>query len=336
MRKIIPFLAIALMACDNKETKLQRFLLQGNEQAAKQNYPDAKRYYTQALKVDSCFADAWNNLGTIFFKEGNFAEALSSYDRALECQPDLYDAYLNRSNTYYELNNAAFALRDLQTFDDHRPDTSVSFFSRGLIHTKMRNYDDAIAAFRKALQMDPGNVEILVNMGTVYYYKKEYDSAKTILHQSFQVKADEPNAFNTLSLIETELGNDAVAFQWVNKALAIAPNNAYFLNNRGFLFLRQNDLPKAAADIDRSISEDPYNAWAYRNKGIYHLRMKDADAAVRLLERARSMDANIDKVNGYLGDAYLLKGDKERACSFYKESLAKNEIPEAQYLRLCR
>ena len=57
---------ILLLSCfDSKETKLQRFLIQSNDMVKKQNVEQAERLLNEALKLDSCFSDAWNNLGTL-------------------------------------------------------------------------------------------------------------------------------------------------------------------------------------------------------------------------------------------------------------------------------
>jgi uncharacterized protein with beta-barrel porin domain len=67
MRKIlysILFLGMAVACSDTKETRLQRYLLQGNEQVSLRNADGAERFFKEALRLDSCFADALNNLGT--------------------------------------------------------------------------------------------------------------------------------------------------------------------------------------------------------------------------------------------------------------------------------
>jgi tetratricopeptide (TPR) repeat protein len=335
MKKVIWAFVFLAMACgDSKEAKRQRFLLQGNNMVTKGSYQEARRYYNEALKIDSCFADALNNIGTTYYKEGNFTDALGNYNRALDCNPGFHDAYLNRANTYYELNNPAAALRDLEVYARNKPDTSLLFFSRALNYTRMHQYDDAVLSFRKAFQKDPENTEILINLGTVYYYKMEFDSASVVLNRALKLKED-PNIYNLFSLIETEKGNHDLAMVWIKKALAVKPDDAYFLNNRGYLHLLNNDLPKALADIDQSIGEDPYNPWAYRNKGIYYLKQNDPVAAIRLLERAEKMDANIDKINLYLGEAYFKNGDRKKACVYYEKALLKKEISEVTFKKWC-
>src|SRR5882672_2104786 len=103
-RGIIMMLGVLLLACgDSKETRLQRFLLQSNDMIKNRKEDEAEHYLREALKLDSCFADAWNNLGTLHFTKLKYQEALDVYDHAIACHPDYLDAYFNRANTAYEL-----------------------------------------------------------------------------------------------------------------------------------------------------------------------------------------------------------------------------------------
>jgi tetratricopeptide (TPR) repeat protein len=328
--------ALSLFACDQRETKLQRFLLQGNDMAAKQNFQEAKKYYREAIRLDSCFADAWNNLGTVYYKEKHFLDALESYSEALSCRPDFYDVLLNRSNTFYELNQLPAALNDLNKYDQHMADTSVSFFSRALILTKLKEYDSAITLFKKALSLDNNNVEIVINLGTVYYYKRDFTNARRLLDSAMVLKPDEGNIYNTIALLEMEQGNYTAALNMINKALLKLSDDPYYLNNRGYLYLLMNDLPNAIADIDKSISTDPYNAWAYRNKGIYSLKRKDYASAIRLLERAKSGDPQVDKLYFYLGEAYSNAGDKVKGCENYSVAVERQEMSAIEFKSRCR
>ena len=162
---------VALMAfsCgESKETRLQRFLIQSNSFIEHHETEQAERYLREAIKLDSCFADAWNNLGTIFFNQRKYAEALEYYDQAIACRPDYLPAYFNRVNTQYELKAYYAALKDIDRILKDRPDTAVAYFSKGLIYSKLREFDKSLEAFRKSLSLDKKNPEILVNIGTLY------------------------------------------------------------------------------------------------------------------------------------------------------------------------
>jgi tetratricopeptide (TPR) repeat protein len=111
----------------------------------------------------------------------------------------------------------------------------------------------------------------------------------------------------------------------IEVALQINPQDAYFLNNRGFIRLLQNQLPEAEADIDQSMFIDPYNGWAYRNKGILYLLKKDYSSAERLLRKAMEIDPYIDRVHFYLGAACWEGGKKTEACDYLREAEKRGE-----------
>jgi tetratricopeptide (TPR) repeat protein len=309
---------------ESKETRLQRFLQQGNDMVMHSNDEQAISYYQNALRLDSCFADAWNNLGTVYFKRRDFDRAVVHYTRAIECRSQYADAYLNRANAFYETNELQNSLRDLDFVERKNPDTVVIHFLRGLIYTRLRDYEKARLNFEHAIAVDPGNPELKVNLGTVYYYQKKYDSALTLL-RSIPEETKEPNAYNTLSLIETATGNYPEAMRWISEALKLRPNDPYYLNNRGYIYLLMNETERGLADINESIAQDPHNAWAYRNKGIYYLLRSDAEAAARMFKEAEGRDPHLEDIYYYLGEAHWRLGQRERACTYYEKSLEMHE-----------
>jgi len=323
---IIGMMLVVLGGCsDSKQTRKQRFLLKGNELLIKQNYPLALKNFEEALRLDSCYADALNNLGTVYFRQKQYAEALQYYSTAIGCKPGFLNAHFNRANTFYELGKPDEALRDIQYIKSEKPDTLTVYFLEGLVYTKKRDYSAALASFDRALDIDSVNAELWVNIGTVHYYAHNYKEARSALKRAYAIEAEEANAYNTLALVSAAEGNLDEAMDWITKALTLNPRDAFFINNRGFIYLLQNDLEKALEDINKSITIDPYNGWAYRNKGIYYLKSDDPASAIRVLKQAVDLDPFIDEVFYYLADAYLKAGDRTNACAAWNESKARGE-----------
>lgn len=338
MRKVLGglILSLFLWSCgESDETRMQRFLIQGNDMVVKQNYKEAEDYFKQALTLDSCYAEAWNNLGSMFYNQRKYREALENYTHAITCQKNYSDAYFNRASTYYELHEYYNALQDLDHFKKAKPDTITGFFLQGLIYTRMRKFDEALQSFERAQKLDTANTEILVNLGTIRYYQKHFDAARKDLLQALARKS-EPDACNVLAMVETEAMNYTKAMEWIAKALAARPDDAFFLNNRGYLYLMTNDLPKAQEAIDQSIRLDPYNGWSYRNKGLYYLLTDKPEDAIRLFDQAEKMDPFIERIHLYRAQAYAKKGEKSKACLNYKEAFLRNEIPEKEYKGFCK
>jgi tetratricopeptide (TPR) repeat protein len=114
------------------------------------------------------------------------------------------------------------------------------------------------------------------------------------------------------------------------------PDQPYFLNNRGYIFLSRNEFDLALADIDRSMTIDPYNGWAFRNKGILYFRKGDMARSERLLEQALLINENIDHVHYYLGMTYINQGKAKEGCGHVRLSEARDEgMVTAEDLRKC-
>lgn len=315
---------LLLVACDSQETKKQRFLLKGNELLAKHNYEPAVVNFREALKIDSCFSEALNNIGTAYFEEKKYAEALEYYNSAIACH-EFMPSYFNRVNTLYELRQYDRALADIALIKKKKPDTVSVYFAEGLVLTQLRRFTDAERSFLQALNYDSLNAELLVNLGTVLYYQHRYDDAVVRLNRAIYANPDEADAYNTLAMVAIARNNLDEAERWITRALEIRRNDAYFINNRGYIQIKRGAWDKAVEDFNTSIAIDPYNAWAYRNKGLYYLAQHDYPSAIRLLKQASEMDPFVEDVFTSLAEAYLQNKQYDKACEAYQLAVRNGE-----------
>ncbi len=58
----------------------------------------AEAHYRRCLDLDSGFAQAWKNLGSLLFGMGRAGEGMECLDRSLELQPDLLEALCTKAN----------------------------------------------------------------------------------------------------------------------------------------------------------------------------------------------------------------------------------------------
>ncbi len=325
IRKILAVaVVVCLTACESKEVRLQRFLLQGNEALKEGNTDQAQYFYKEAIKVDPCYVDAVNNLGTVYYRSRDYQQAIHSYTLALECKPDFLNARMNRATSYYESGEYFSALADLEGVLKVKPDTAVAYFLRGLVLTKQREYQPALDAFEKVIALGSFNeTECRVNMASVKYQMRRFDEARAELTQCIALNAKEPNIYNSLALIAIEEGKFDEALVEVNKAITLSPNQAYFVNNRGLILALAGRLVEAETDIDQAITLDPYNAYAYRNKGILMYMKQDLSAAERLLKKSLDSDSRLEKAHYYLGLVYQQTKRKAEACAEFSRS---NEV----------
>jgi tetratricopeptide (TPR) repeat protein len=334
MKQLLLFGCLAIiLSCsgDKDEADKQRFLIKGNDALVKQDYKDALRYYTEALAIDSCYTDALNNVGIVQYENGSYGEAILNYDAALQCDPEFWEGYANRANAYYELNELYRALDDLEYLERKIPDSSSVYFGLGLVKTKMRKYDEAIKAFDQALLLDSANAEVLVNRGTVYYYKEQFEAALDDLDLAIKIDPEQANAYNAKALLRADQGKFQEALTLVDRALEIEVYQPYFLNNRGYIRMELDD-PDAVKDINKSIVMDPQNGWAYRNKALWYMKQAKYDQAITLLERAEKVDDFIDRLYYLQGVCYSNLNQTEKACAAWQKSLKTGELDSEEMI----
>jgi tetratricopeptide (TPR) repeat protein len=332
----IPFVLFFAFACsESADTKKHRFLLKGNAELEDQHEEMALQYFNEALKIDSCFADAHNNLGTLHYRQKEYDKAIHYYTQAIACKPDFQLAYFNRANTFYEFKKPEPALSDIKEVLKVTPDTVPAIFLLGLIYTQLQQYQEAENAFKKILTINSANTEALTNLGTVLYYREDYAEAKRYLNRVIGLKP-EGDAYNTLSLTALAENDFASALSHVDRALSLQSSNAFYKNNKGYIFLRMNEPDKALPYIDESIVLDPYNAYAYRNKGIYYLYRNDAPNAIRMFEKAISLDDKTEQVYSYLAESYALNKQSDKACEAQTKSREHREKATSKVIVSCK
>jgi tetratricopeptide (TPR) repeat protein len=92
----------------------------------------ARKAYERAIKIDKKYADAINNVGTVFYAEKKYRSAISRYTRALQFAPDSASIWSNLGTAWY---------------------------ARG-------KFDLMAQAYTKALQLDPEVFEKNSSVGT--------------------------------------------------------------------------------------------------------------------------------------------------------------------------
>ncbi len=93
----------------------------------------AKKYYEQAIKLDRTYAEAINNLGTVYYAEHSYRRAIIYFKRSLKYSGAGASIYAN---------------------------LGVAYFSR-------HNYKQAAACYEEAIKLDPDVLERRSQYGTL-------------------------------------------------------------------------------------------------------------------------------------------------------------------------
>lgn len=127
------------------------------EQASQVDSLELKiRYYRDALRLDSNYVEAWNNLGVAYYYYGLTDSAVYCLKKALDINPDYPPAH----------NNAGYIL------------------------DSVKEYQKAIAHYQKAIQLRPDYLIAMANLMDTYLHLKDYQSASRILELMKKIDAE--------------------------------------------------------------------------------------------------------------------------------------------------
>ena len=121
---------------------------------SKETYEQALHAYRQVLKLDPSFADAYVNMGTIYYNEGRFADAEHCYRLALAQDPDHAEAYFNLGNAMDELDRTQEAVKCYERALELNPNYPDAHFNLASACEKLELWERAIKHWKRYLAFD--------------------------------------------------------------------------------------------------------------------------------------------------------------------------------------
>ncbi|MEP7347869.1 MAG: tetratricopeptide repeat protein, partial [Gemmatimonadaceae bacterium] len=163
----------------------------------------------------------------------------------------------------------------------------------GYLADKRRNGGNApaaIAIYRKALEVQPSNPQLYLNLGLAFAQTGDQASALTQYTRSLELDGKQPLALVNLGIALDEQGRPSDAVAAYQKALALAPRDPLANFNLANVYLKSADLRNAATYYERALAADPSIALAHVYLARIRLQQSDPRAALSQLDMALEFD----------------------------------------------
>jgi tetratricopeptide (TPR) repeat protein len=121
-------------------------------------YAEAIDAYERAIEAAPEFADAYCNLGSVYFNQGRRTPARESFERALAIDATHLEANLNLATLEEEVGHDAAALRYYRAALESDPLHADTHVSVALLYEKLRALAKAMQHWRRYLQLDPAGL----------------------------------------------------------------------------------------------------------------------------------------------------------------------------------
>ena len=247
------------------EPNADNFLIQGKDKYDKGDFKGAITDYSEAIRLNPNYANAYNNRGLARAELGDKQKAIGDYNEAIRLNPNLVLAYYNRGSARAELGDKQGAIGDYDQALRIDPKYANAYNNRGLARAELGDKQKAIDDYNQALRIDPNLALGYYNRGGIRY----------------------------------QLGDKQGAIDDYNKALGINPNLALAYNNRGIARAELGDKQKAIDDYNQALHIDPNLAGAYHNRGIAHRDLGDKPGAIADLQKASDLFRQQGRTDDY-------------------------------------
>ena len=226
-------------------------LLQGISKSFVNNYEEALHYYSRCLKFritsgnQEGIASVLNNMGLVYFEQGDHANALKYYLKSLKIEENLKNekgiaSTLNNIGLIYKeegdyntaLKNYNRSLK-IQIKLKNQMGESHALVNIGVVYLNQGNYEDALSSFEQALIANDGyeenlNAKINYNIAVIQFDLGHYDAALGYLNKALktQVKLNnrlnESNSLHLIAQINFKQNSTLKAISFARRALKIA------------------------------------------------------------------------------------------------------------------
>jgi len=316
---------------------------------------DAEQQLTYILKIAPNEPLALNLLGTIRAQQGRFAEAEKLFLLALRRNGGFIGARMNLAQLYLLKNQPDKTIAQLNQIVLLDPNNEEAVEKLAGLMLSQAKLDECLGLFKKAKQLQPSVVTLLVSLGDAYLAKANANSAEESyllalkansddadavlgLAQASQFRGDVKNAALYLSrarkltinspdtlyrfaLVALRAGADEEANVALQVALKLKPDDPAYLLALGTTWLKKPDLFEAEQAFRRVLDLQPDSAQGQMSLGYTLLMQKKYPEARDWLEKSIQKDAHTPEIFYYLGLIAQEQGEDARAIEFFEKAI---------------
>jgi tetratricopeptide (TPR) repeat protein len=172
-----------------------------------------------------------------------------------------------------------------------------------------------VQQYRKALEMNPNDMDARYLLGVSLLREKSYKEALSHLIKVYPSRAGEAEINYNIGLAYAGAGELQKAFEHyrkVDEINAIEARDRFHLDmafyNIGMSYQRDGKLDEALRAYQEAIQIDPEKASAYCAKGEVLYQKKDYNGALESLKRCREKDPERKGINRYISSIHQARG----------------------------
>ena len=224
------------------------------------------------------------NDGNYFLHQSNYSQAVAYFTEAIRRNPNYADAYLNRGTAYDGLGRNDLALQDFGAVIRLRPTEPKAYYGRARIEQGLGRQQDAISDVTQALSLNPTESrDVYYRLrGSAYSLSNQFQSAIEDFDESLRLKPQDAFSLGSRAAARGNLGQYQAAIEDYNDAIRLGSAEVWLLLGRGTTYEHLGLYQNAMRDYDEAVRLDPSSVQAqkYQNDAILRSRYRESNQGV--------------------------------------------------------
>jgi cellulose synthase operon protein C len=336
-------LATMFTGCTANARK-QKFFDSGEKYFAQGKYREAVIQYSNAIHIDSRFAQAHYQLSQTYLKLGDSSHAFQELNRTVELAPDNYRAHTDLSNLLITVRNSdgtpvqdtlKQAKTHLDILRDKQPNNPETHEAWANYYSAQTNIAAAMQEMQQAIAADPNRSEFYLLLALLQLRSNLPDQAETNFKKATEVDPKAMNAQLALGGFYQSRKRQPEAEQQFKHAIDVDPKNPAPRAALVRLLMQEGKKVETEAFLRQTKKDLSDNREGYRMLGDFYFATGDLDKATaeytslygdhpkdlqvkknyiqllilkNRLDEATKLDNQILKANAHDVDALVYKG----------------------------
>jgi tetratricopeptide (TPR) repeat protein len=231
--------------------------------------------------------------GLLLARTGHIAEAepvlRQAFDGSSRLDPEVADTL---AHLYLGTFQMSLATEVLERWRRELPEDARPYLLQTEIDLRNRTMSElVIEHFRSALQYDPDLDRARLGLADQLRLNHRNTEANDEYQAYLTRKPDDPMGYLGIGLNALELGDEAGAVNFLDRALALAPKDPVILGARATVEIRCNRPVHALLYLDRAVQCDPFDQANHYQRMLSLTRLgrkAEAEAERRLMDQLRT------------------------------------------------
>jgi tetratricopeptide (TPR) repeat protein len=259
------------------------------------DFPGAENALHSYLTVHHNSSDALYLLGFVLNRQNRPAESLDTYTRAAAITRPTADDLKIVGLDYVLLDDYPDAIKWLGKAVEFDAKNADAWYYLGRAYYTKSRLIEAQKAFQKVLVLDPHDARAENNLGLIFESDAQPEAAIDAYRKAieWQQQSPHPSEQPYVNLGNVLMGQDRSkeAVQPLEKAVALAANDAFCHLKLGAAYVRTGQLEGAQRELERAVELEPGDAAAHYQLGKLYKEIHALDRAKAEFERAEELQS---------------------------------------------